>query len=228
MSGASKSAPTRWRVSDLVLDTRRQRVWRASQEIPLSKLTYDLFAALIRRRSEVASDEQLMEDVWPGLVVGPETVSQRVKLLRDALGDDSRMPRYIGRLRGRGYFLVPTAEALDDEVAGASPPVPAVVPIARKPEPSPGEVAEHPHGELTLVDPASELPSIAKPDWASTHVIPSQLFANLLEAAAAEGRGNLDQAKSTNSGSVSPNSATRENDDDQRHVARSVKPTPKA
>jgi DNA-binding winged helix-turn-helix (wHTH) protein len=206
MSGASKSVPTRWRVSDLVIDTKRQRVWRASQEIPLSKLTYDLFAALIRRCAEVTSDEQLMEDVWPGLVVGPETVSQRVKLLRNALGDDSRMPRYIGRLRGRGYYLVPTAEALGDEAAGA--------PIARQPEPSPGEVVEHPQVELSLVEPASEPPSFAKPDWASTHVIPTQLFASLLETAAAEARGNLDQAKSTNSGSVSANSATRENDDD--------------
>jgi DNA-binding winged helix-turn-helix (wHTH) protein len=213
MSGASKSVPTRWRVSDLVLDTRRQRVWRASQEIPLSKLTYDLFAALIRRCAEVTSDEQLMEDVWPGLVVGPETVSQRVKLLRDALGDDSRIPRYIGRLRGRGYYLVPTAEALGDEMAGASPPVPAVEPIARKPEPSPGEIAKHSHVELTLVEPASEPPSFAKPDWASTHVIPTQLFASLLETTAAEPRGNLDQAKSTNFGSVSPNGATRENDE---------------
>lgn len=200
MSGTSKSVPTRWRVSDLVLDTRRQRVWRASQEIPLSKLTYDMFAALIRRCAEVTSDEQLMEDVWPGLVVGPETVSQRVKLLRDALGDDSRMPRYIGRLRGRGYYLVPTPEALGDEAAGASP----------------GDVAEHPHVELTLVEPASELPSIAKPDWASTHVMPTQLFASLLEATAAEARGNL--------GSVSPNSATRENDDDHRHVKSHLRP----
>ena len=213
MSDASKSVPTRWRVSDLVLDTRRQRVWRASQEIPLSKLTYDMFAALIRRCADVTSDEQLMEDVWPGLVVGPETLSQRVKLLRDALGDDSRAPRYIGRLRGRGYYLVPKAEALGDEMDGASPLVPAVEPIVRKPEPSPDEVAEHPHVELTLVEPASEPPSIAKPDWASTHVIPTQLFASLLETTAAEAQGNLDQAKSTNFGSLSPHGAKRENDE---------------
>jgi len=220
MSGASKGVPARWRVSDLVLDTRRQRVWRASQEIPLSKLTYDLFAALIRRCTEVTSDEQLMEEVWPGLVVGPETVSQRVKLLRDALGDDSRMPRYIGRLRGRGYYLVPTAEALGDEVAGASSPVPAAEPIARKLEPSPGGVAEHPHVELTLVEPASEPPSIAKPDWASTHVIPTQSFASLLEATAAEAQAI--------SGSASPNSVTRENDDDHRHVESHLRPKVRA
>ena len=212
MSGASKGAPTRWRVLDLLLDTRRQRVWRASQEIPLPKLTYDLFAALIRRCTEVVSDELLMEEVWPGLVVGPETVSQRVKLLRDALGDDARTPRYIGRLRGRGYYLVPAAEALGDEVAGASSPVPAAEPIAPKPEPSPGGVAEHPHVELTLVEPACETASIAKPDWASTHVLPTQSFSSLLEATAAESRAI--------SRSASRKSAAHENDDDHRLESR--------
>ena len=104
-----------------------------------------------------------MEDVWPGLVVGQETVSQRVKLLRDALGDDSRMPRYIGRLRGRGYYLVPTAVALGDEVAGASPPVPAVEPIAHKPEPSPDAVASADAWALTSSTGLSDRPFSASP-----------------------------------------------------------------
>ncbi len=42
-----------------------------------------------------------------GLVVNPETVSQRVKLLRDAIGDDPRDARYIAGVRGLGYRLLP-------------------------------------------------------------------------------------------------------------------------
>jgi len=33
-----------------------------------------------------------MTQVWAGLVVNPETVSQRIKLLRDALNDDPGRP----------------------------------------------------------------------------------------------------------------------------------------
>jgi tetratricopeptide (TPR) repeat protein len=37
--------------------------------------------------------------------VNEETVTQRVRLLRQALGDDARQPRYIRTVRGRGYQL---------------------------------------------------------------------------------------------------------------------------
>jgi DNA-binding winged helix-turn-helix (wHTH) protein len=110
---------SRWRIADLLLDTRRQRVWRAEEEIPLPRLTYALLVALVRRCPDVVADEDLMKAVWPGVIVSPETVSQRVKLLRQALKDDPRSPRYVGRLRGRGYHLVPMAVPLSDEEQGA-------------------------------------------------------------------------------------------------------------
>lgn len=116
----TESTPTasRWRIADLLLDTRRQRVWRGEEEIPLPKLTYALFVALVRRCPDVVADEDLMKAVWPGVIVSPETVSQRVKLLRQCLKDDPRSPRYVGRLRSRGYHLVPMAVAVSDEEHG--------------------------------------------------------------------------------------------------------------
>jgi acetoin utilization deacetylase AcuC-like enzyme len=50
-----------------------------------------------------------MVRVWPGLVVSPETVTQRVKILRDSLGDDAKNPRYVAGVRefaarGGGYL----------------------------------------------------------------------------------------------------------------------------
>lgn len=116
----TESTPTasRWRIADLLLDTRRQRVWRGDAEIPLPKLTYALFVVLVRRCPDVVADEDLMKAVWPGVIVSPETVSQRVKLLRQCLKDDPRAPRYVGRLRSRGYHLVPMAVAVSDEEHG--------------------------------------------------------------------------------------------------------------
>jgi TolB-like protein/Flp pilus assembly protein TadD len=52
--------------------------------------------------------------VWTGLVITPETISQRVKLVRDALGDDPHAPRYIAGVRGRGYRMVATVRPLAD------------------------------------------------------------------------------------------------------------------
>ena len=99
-----------WRVGDLTIDVGQQRVVRAGADIALPKLSFDLLLALARRSPNVVSSDELMSLVWPKLVVGPETVVQRVKLLRQALEDRSDDPRYIVALRGRGYRLVAPAQ----------------------------------------------------------------------------------------------------------------------
>src|SRR6186713_603070 len=94
-AGANKAADgTGFRVDDLIIDIGSQRVMRGEREIPLPQLSFEFLLALTRAAPNVLSVDQLMERVWPGLVVGPETVSQRVKLVREALGDDSQAPRY--------------------------------------------------------------------------------------------------------------------------------------
>lgn len=103
-----------YEISDLVVDLARQRVTRAAAEVPLPKLSFDLFLVLIRAAPAVLSNNDLMAQVWPGLIVSPETVCRRVKLLRDALGDDPRAPRYIAGLRGRGYRLIPEVKSVEE------------------------------------------------------------------------------------------------------------------
>ena len=103
-----------YRLGDLTIDTGRQLVSRADDPIPLPKLSYDLLLVLVRAAPNVVSLDELMRLVWPGVVVSPETVSQRVKLLRDALEDNPRVPRYIGGLRGRGYHIVGAVEEIRD------------------------------------------------------------------------------------------------------------------
>lgn len=107
---------------DLLIDVGRQRVVRDNQMIALPKLSFDLLVALARAAPNLVSSEALLRQVWPRVVVGPETLNQRVKLVRDALGDDFRHPRYVEGLRGRGYRLIPPVEVRF--VAAAAPPSP--------------------------------------------------------------------------------------------------------
>lgn len=114
-----------FRVGDLHIDTGRQRVTRDGNPIALPKLSYDLLMALVRAAPNLLSIDAMMGEVWPRLVVSPETVSQRIKLLRDALGDDPRHPRYVEGLRGRGYRLIPAVERTAPPSAEETPaPVP--------------------------------------------------------------------------------------------------------
>ena len=104
--------PAGYCVDDLIIDLGRRRVTRGSAEISLPGLSFDLLLALVRGAPNLLSTEQLMDRVWSGVVVNPETVSQRIKLVRDALGDDPQAPRYIAGVRGRGYRLLPTVVLL--------------------------------------------------------------------------------------------------------------------
>jgi TolB-like protein/DNA-binding winged helix-turn-helix (wHTH) protein/Flp pilus assembly protein TadD len=97
----------------------RISVTRAGETLALPKLSFDLLVALIEVAPRIVSPDELMDRVWPGLVVSPETVSQRIKLLRDSLGDDSKSPRYVTGVRGRGYRLLPDVVRLDGEGVAA-------------------------------------------------------------------------------------------------------------
>ncbi|RLA25559.1 MAG: hypothetical protein DRQ63_09510 [Gammaproteobacteria bacterium] len=98
-------AAERYRIGDLVVDAGRRCVSRNGENIRLPKLSFKLLLALIYSAPNLQSNEALLATVWKRKIVGPETVTQRIKLLRDALGDDSHDPRYIELVWGEGYRL---------------------------------------------------------------------------------------------------------------------------
>ena len=98
--------------ADLVLDTGKHEVSRGGEIIDLPKLSYQLIRVLVRAAPNVVSHDEIINRVWSGRVVSPETVTQRVKLLRSALGDDAHDPRFVGVVRGEGYRLLVDVEDL--------------------------------------------------------------------------------------------------------------------
>ncbi|HTB87167.1 MAG TPA: winged helix-turn-helix domain-containing protein [Steroidobacteraceae bacterium] len=114
------TASPRFRVGDLDVDIGKAEVTRADEKIALPKLSFDLLCALIDAAPAIVTNDELLERVWPGLQVSPESVAQRVKLLRSALGDDSQQPRYILGVRGRGYRLIPVPERLAESYRPAA------------------------------------------------------------------------------------------------------------
>jgi TolB-like protein/DNA-binding winged helix-turn-helix (wHTH) protein len=124
-NAASQEPGSLLQVGDLTIDRAGARVWRRGVELALPKLSYDLLLALVDIAPAIATTDALLERVWPGLVVNPETVSQRIKLLRTALGDDPRQPRYLAVVRGRGYRLVADVVPLPPAPAARAAPVPA-------------------------------------------------------------------------------------------------------
>ncbi|HEY6454698.1 MAG TPA: winged helix-turn-helix domain-containing protein [Steroidobacteraceae bacterium] len=126
-----------YQVDDLFIDLQLRRVARAETDLGIAGRSFELLLALVRAAPGVMSTEELMECVWPGVVINPETVTQRIKLLRHSLGDSAENPRYIAVLRGYGYRLVAAVAAaavLPQRLGGA--PVPPPVPVAAPQSPA--------------------------------------------------------------------------------------------
>ena len=90
---------------DLHIDRASQLVRRGGGVLPVSGLSWRLLDCLLEHGTDVVDFDTLAREVWAPAVVGEDAISQRVKLLRQALGDDSRQPRYVRSVRGRGYQL---------------------------------------------------------------------------------------------------------------------------
>lgn len=111
----------RFRFDDLTFDPGRHGVWRGAELIPLSKLTFEFLRVLIEMSPNVVSHDELARQAWGSRrVVTPENVTKRVMLLRQALGDSAEQPRYIERVRGQGYRLIPAVEEIADQEDAAA------------------------------------------------------------------------------------------------------------
>ncbi|HEV2700763.1 MAG TPA: winged helix-turn-helix domain-containing protein [Steroidobacteraceae bacterium] len=111
----SATVASYYRVDDLLIDVRSRKVTRNDVDLAIAGLSFDLLLALVRAAPDLVSFDALLDQVWPGVVVGPDVVTQRVKLLRQALSDSAEDPRYILVVRGHGYRMpigvVPLASA---------------------------------------------------------------------------------------------------------------------
>jgi len=150
-------------VGDLRVDVGQQRVTRAGIEIALPNLSMQLLVALVRVAPNILSHDLLMERVWPGLIVSPETLAKRVNLLREALGDDAQEPRYIAGVRSRGYRLVvAVSPAPRPSPPVADPLAPSVVAT------QPDELSTR---DAVAIEPRSTTPTPSRKWWLALPVL---------------------------------------------------------
>jgi TolB-like protein/DNA-binding winged helix-turn-helix (wHTH) protein len=102
-----------YRIDDIVVDTVRREVKRGGKTLKLGKLSYRLLVLLAEEAPRVVDRGEIIDRIWAGRFVTADTVKQRIVLLRKALGDDARAPRYISVVRGQGYKLIARVQPLE-------------------------------------------------------------------------------------------------------------------
>jgi TolB-like protein/DNA-binding winged helix-turn-helix (wHTH) protein/thioredoxin-like negative regulator of GroEL len=106
------------------LDLTRGCVRAGGREIDLPPKAFDVLRFLAENAGRLVSKQELYDAVWPGVTVTDESLVQRIRELRQLLGDDDHS--LIKTVPRRGYLLDATPQVCaPDAAAGQSAPVAA-------------------------------------------------------------------------------------------------------
>jgi DNA-binding winged helix-turn-helix (wHTH) protein/TolB-like protein/Tfp pilus assembly protein PilF len=108
-------------IGDWSVDASTNQIRRGSEVLRLEPKAVDLLMALSARAGEVVSRDELLAQVWSGVVVGDDVLTQAVIKLRKALGDTSKEPRYIETIPKRGYRLIAVVTSHAANAAASAP-----------------------------------------------------------------------------------------------------------
>jgi transcriptional activator of cad operon len=116
----TSGAPLRvgaWRV-----DPASGQISRDGDTIRVDARTMRLLLCLAERAGQVVSIDDLLNQVWSGVIVTPDSVYQAVASLRRLLGDDAKQPAYIATVPRLGYRMVATVSPWGDQPIAATDP----------------------------------------------------------------------------------------------------------
>ncbi|MCH8538789.1 MAG: winged helix-turn-helix domain-containing protein [Alkalimonas sp.] len=102
----------------------------------LDNLCQNVINYLIVRAGDLVTKDELLEKVWGIRAVSDGRITRVIRVLRVALGDDSRTPLYIETVPKRGYRLVAqisTEQELEDASTAEAHLNPAAQVVASKP-----------------------------------------------------------------------------------------------
>src|SRR5882757_3606678 len=98
------------------LQPNERRLLASGEPAAIGPRAFDLLLALVERAGQLVTKEELLDRVWPRVVVEENNLQVHVSALRKILG-----PEAIATIPGRGYRL--TVTPMGSDAAGSSPPL---------------------------------------------------------------------------------------------------------
>jgi DNA-binding winged helix-turn-helix (wHTH) protein len=120
-----------YRFGQFLLDPRDRRLKRGDDPVEMNSRYFDALALLVREQGMLVSKNRFLEEVWRGVPVTDEALTQCIKTLRRQLGDSASQPRFIETVPKHGYRFIAPVERLNetpDFGGGKDPAVPASAP----------------------------------------------------------------------------------------------------
>jgi DNA-binding winged helix-turn-helix (wHTH) protein len=119
------------------LDSSDRQLKRDDVPVELNARYLDALVLLVREQGRLVSKDRFLDEVWRGIPVTDEALTQCIRTLRRQLGDEAANPRFIETVPKHGYRFIAPVQSLDGE------------PVARieasadaEPRPAWGQVAQ--------------------------------------------------------------------------------------
>ncbi|HXN65023.1 MAG TPA: winged helix-turn-helix domain-containing protein [Candidatus Acidoferrales bacterium] len=106
MADTERPTTTMLRIGAWRVNPASGEISREGETARLEVRTMRLLLCLAERAGEVVSIDDLLDQVWTGVIVSPDSVYQAVASLRRLLGDDAKQPTYIETVPRLGYRMV--------------------------------------------------------------------------------------------------------------------------
>ena len=103
-----------FRFDRFVLDPGDRMLTRDGDPVELNARYLDALALMVGEQGKLISKDRFMDEVWRGVPVTDEALTQCIKTLRRQLGDDAARPRFIETVPKHGYRFIAPVE-LDGE-----------------------------------------------------------------------------------------------------------------
>jgi DNA-binding winged helix-turn-helix (wHTH) protein/pimeloyl-ACP methyl ester carboxylesterase len=93
------------------LEPKERRLLRGGEHVPLTGKVFDTLTVLIQRHGSLIPKQELMNAVWPEIVVEENNLDRNISTLRKALADDGNGKQFIETVPRVGYrFVAPVKE----------------------------------------------------------------------------------------------------------------------
>ena len=103
-----------FRFEHFTLDPRDRQLKRDGVPVELNARYLDALALLVSEGGRLVSKDRFLDEVWSGVPVTDEALTQCIKTLRSRLGDDAANPRFIETVPKHGYRFVAQVEPVGD------------------------------------------------------------------------------------------------------------------
>src|ERR1700738_2278825 len=110
--GAMNKVTTSYRFGRFELDFATRQLLADGEPVALGARALDILLTLIERRERLVTKDELLDLVWPGLVVEENNLQVQISALRKVLGQEA-----IVTIAGRGYRFTVTLTGSDTAIS---------------------------------------------------------------------------------------------------------------